>query len=96
MDRASLSTRVSTRGWLVWGVGVGAYVVAVIQRTSLGVAGLDTAERFGASAGVLASFAVLQLLVYASLQIPVGRRGGPRSARAAWWPPARSSWRPAR
>lgn len=49
-----------------------AYTTAVLQRTSLSAAGLDAAERFGASASVLASFAVLQLLVYAGLQIPVG------------------------
>jgi len=67
--------------WVVWGVGVAAYLVAVLQRTSLGVAGLDAVERFGASASVLASFAVLQLLVYAALQVPVGLmvdRFGPR------------------
>lgn len=69
------------RAWTVWAVGVAAYIVAVLHRTSLGVAGLDTMERFGASAGVLASFAVLQLLVYAALQVPVGvliDRVGPR------------------
>jgi MFS family permease len=67
--------------WVVWGVGVLAYIVAVLQRTSLGVAGITAAERFGASASILASFAVLQLLVYAGLQIPVGvllDRFGPR------------------
>jgi MFS family permease len=53
-------------------VGVGAYVVAVLQRTSLGVAGIEAASRFSASASVLALFAVLQLLVYAALQVPVG------------------------
>ena len=58
--------------WLVWTVGVSAYVVAVLQRTSLGVAGLEAADRFGASASLLATFAVLQLLVYAALQVPVG------------------------
>lgn len=57
---------------MVWGVGVLAYTVAVLQRTSLGVAGITAAERFGASASVLATFAVLQLLVYAGMQIPVG------------------------
>ena len=60
------------RAWLVWSVGVTAYVVAVLQRTSLGVSGLDATRRFDASASVLASFAVLQLLVYAALQVPVG------------------------
>lgn len=62
----------SRRAWLVWSVGLTAYVVAVLQRTSLGVAGLDATHRFNVSASVLASFAVLQLLVYAGLQVPVG------------------------
>jgi MFS family permease len=69
------------RAWTVWSVGVAAYVVAVLQRTSLGVAGLETAQRFDTSASALASFAVLQLLVYAGLQVPVGLlldRHGPR------------------
>ncbi|HET6529046.1 MAG TPA: hypothetical protein VFH03_00310 [Actinoplanes sp.] len=53
-----------------------AYVVAVLHRTSLGVAGLDAQHRFGIGAGALASFAVLQLLVYAALQVPLGARTG--------------------
>ena len=60
------------RAWAVWSVGLAAYVVAVLHRTSLGVAGLDAQERFGVGAGALASFAVLQLLVYAALQVPAG------------------------
>jgi MFS family permease len=64
--------RIPRLAWVVWGVGVLAYLVAVLQRTSLGVAGIDAAERFGASASMLAIFAVLQLLVYAGLQVPVG------------------------
>ncbi|XVQ10102.1 MFS transporter [Spirillospora sp. CA-255316] len=67
--------------WILWGVGVLAYVVAILHRTSFGVAGLDASDRFGASGGMLASFTVLQLLVYAGLQIPVGLlldRLGPR------------------
>jgi MFS family permease len=78
--------RTPSRAWLVWGAGCAAYIVAVLQRTSLGVAGIDAAQRFGASASVLASFAVLQLLVYAGLQIPVGvlvDRIGPRRLIAA-------------
>ncbi|WP_336921068.1 MFS transporter [Aquipuribacter sp. SD81] len=58
--------------WLVWGTGLLAYVVAVMHRTSLGVAGVEAQERFGASASALASLAVVQLLVYAGLQVPVG------------------------
>jgi MFS family permease len=60
------------RGWAVWAVGLGAYIMAVLHRTSLGVAGLDAQARFDVGAGALASFAVLQLLVYAALQVPVG------------------------
>ncbi|MER5883967.1 MFS transporter [Streptomyces sp. NPDC001941] len=60
------------RAALVWGVGVAVYFVAVIFRTSLGVAGLDAADRFGVNASALATFSILQLLVYAGMQIPVG------------------------
>lgn len=69
------------RAWLSWGVGVFAYVVAICQRTSFGVAGLDATERFNATAAALSAFSVLQLLVYAALQIPVGAlvdRFGPK------------------
>jgi MFS family permease len=64
--------RGSARAWAVWAVGLSAYVVAVLHRTSLGVAGLDAQVRFDIGASALALFAVLQLLVYAGLQVPVG------------------------
>ncbi|WP_051807239.1 MFS transporter [Actinoplanes subtropicus] len=64
--------RPGRRAWAVWAVGLAAYTVAVLNRTSLGVAGLDAQDRFQVGAGALASFAVLQLLVYAGLQVPVG------------------------
>ncbi|MFG1603864.1 nitrate/nitrite transporter [Actinoplanes sp. NPDC049265] len=60
------------RAWAVWAVGLSAYIIAVLNRTSLGVAGLDAQDRFGVGASALASFAVLQLLVYAVLQVPAG------------------------
>lgn len=72
--------------WLVWGAGVFAYLVAVTQRTSFGVAGVEATERFTATASVLSVFTVVQLLVYAGLQIPVGMlvdRFGPRLLIAA-------------
>ncbi len=62
----------SRRAWLVCGIGVVAYVVAVLQRTSLSVAGVEATQRFEVSAAVLSSLAVVQLIVYAALQIPVG------------------------
>lgn len=72
--------------WLVWGAGVFAYMVAVTQRTAFGVAGVEATERFSATASVLSVFTVVQLLVYAGLQIPVGMlvdRFGPRLLIAA-------------
>ncbi|MER5742950.1 MULTISPECIES: MFS transporter [unclassified Streptomyces] len=56
----------------VWGIGVAVYFVAIIFRTSLGVAGLDAADRFHVNASALSTFSILQLLVYAGMQIPVG------------------------
>ncbi|MFE0420925.1 nitrate/nitrite transporter [Streptomyces sp. NPDC058953] len=60
------------RAAVMWGIGVSVYFVAVIFRTSLGVAGLDAADRFGVNASALSTFSILQLLVYAGMQIPVG------------------------
>ncbi len=58
--------------WVVWTVGLLVYVLAVFHRSSLGVAGLVATERFDISATQLASFTMLQLLVYAAMQVPVG------------------------
>jgi MFS family permease len=56
----------------VWTVGVLAYVLTVMQRTTLGAAGLDTAERFGISPGALSLFVFLQVAVYVAGQLPAG------------------------
>tara|TARA_B100000949_G_scaffold176394_1_gene157163 strand:+ start:178 stop:1506 length:1329 start_codon:yes stop_codon:yes gene_type:complete len=60
------------RTWTVWIVGVAAYVVAITNRTSLSSVGVDAAIRFDADASALSMFAVIQLAVYGSLQVPVG------------------------
>jgi nitrate/nitrite transporter NarK len=60
------------RAWLIWGVGVAAYVVAVFHRASLGVAGVQAEHRFGLTAATLSLLGVVQLATYAALQIPVG------------------------
>ncbi|WP_030543605.1 nitrate/nitrite transporter [Streptomyces albus] len=60
------------RAAFVWGIGVLVYFLAVAYRTSLGVAGLDAADRFQVGASALSTFTILQLLVYAGMQIPVG------------------------
>ncbi len=64
-----------------WAVAVAVYLVAVFHRTSLGVAGLQAASRFGISSSQLSIFVLLQLGVYAVMQIPTGilvDRYGPR------------------
>ncbi|MGW1199429.1 MFS transporter [Streptomyces sp. NPDC002536] len=60
------------RALAVWGIGVAVYFVAIIFRTSLGVAGIDAAARFHINSSALSTFSILQLLVYAGMQIPVG------------------------
>lgn len=62
----------SIRAWIVLLAGIIAYASAVLQRTTFGVAGVQAADRFGASAGIVGLFVVLQLVVYAGLQVPVG------------------------
>lgn len=57
---------------LVWATAVSVYFLAVFHRSSLGVAGISATERFDISASALSTFTMLQLLVYAAMQIPVG------------------------
>ncbi|WP_313358120.1 MFS transporter [Microbacterium sp.] len=57
---------------MVWGVAVAAYVLAIMNRSSLSAVGVDAAERFQADAATLSLFAVVQLAVYGGLQIPIG------------------------
>lgn len=69
------------RARVIWLVGLSVYLLAIFHRSSLGVAGLLAADRFGISSTQLSFFTVLQLLVYAGMQIPVGvllDRYGPR------------------
>ncbi len=48
------------------------YVLAVAQRTTLGVAGLDAADRFAIDPGTLSAFVFIQVAVYIAAQIPAG------------------------
>jgi MFS family permease len=69
---------VAVRGWLA---AVLVYVTAGFHRSALGVAGLDAADRFEISPGALSVFVLLQLGVYAAMQVPTGilvDRFGPR------------------
>ncbi|GAA2608735.1 MFS transporter [Dactylosporangium fulvum] len=60
------------RRYLMWTIGLIAYVLAVFHRSSLGVAGVTAAERLGVGTALLAVLSVTQLAVYAGMQIPVG------------------------
>ncbi len=60
------------RPWIVWTTGLLAYIVAVLDRTTLGVSGLAAADRFTTGPGLLSTFVVLQVVVYAGAQIPAG------------------------
>lgn len=71
----------SRRSWVIFWVGVVSYMIAILQRASLGVAGVAAVERFDAAAAALSSMAVMQLVVYAAMQVPIGvliDRLGPR------------------
>jgi MFS family permease len=73
--------RATRRSWLIWSTAAAVYLLAVFHRTSFGVAGLAAAERFHVGAAALGTFTVLQVGVYAAMQIPTGilvDRYGPR------------------
>lgn len=63
---------VPARAWLVWGVGLLAYVAAVFHRSSLAVTGVEAQQRFSAGASMISLFLVVQLALYAGMQVPVG------------------------
>lgn len=60
------------RAWIIWGVALAAYVLAITNRTSLAAVGVDAADRFQADAATLSMFAVVQLAMYGGMQLPVG------------------------
>ena len=71
----------SRTAWAILGAAAFIYFVAIVQRTSLGVAGVEALERFGVEAIGLSMLSVVQISVYASLQLPAGvllDRLGPR------------------
>ena len=69
------------RAWSVFAAAAAIYVLAVFHRSSLGVAGLLAADRFEIAATQLSVFTMVQLFVYAAMQVPVGAlldRFGPK------------------
>lgn len=77
----SRQSRQTRQAWIAWAIAIVVYVAAVFHRSTLGVAGLEAAHRFGVGPAALSTFTVLQVGVYASMQIPTGLlvdRFGPR------------------
>lgn len=69
---APIVDRVTARAWLYWVVAAVAYLIAVHQRSSFGVASLDAAHRFHVGPALLSLFPVVQIIAYSTAQIPVG------------------------
>ena len=70
----------------VFAAAVALYFVAVVHRTSLGVAGVEALDRFGTQATGLAMLSVAQVAMYAAMQIPAGHlldRLGPKRVMIA-------------
>ncbi|SEJ37575.1 MFS transporter [Demequina mangrovi] len=73
--------RTPRTAWLVLAAGIALYFIAVVNRTALGVAGVEALDRFGIEATWLSMLAVAQVAAYAALQLPAGAmldRWGPR------------------
>jgi len=85
-EQAAVTPHATARSWFIWVSAVAVYFLAVFHRASLGVAGLQAAQRFHVGAAALSTFTVLQVGVYAAMQIPTGvlvDRFGPRKVLTA-------------
>ena len=78
--------RATKQAWLIWSTAVLVYIAALFHRTSLGVASLEAGDRFAVGPAALGTFTVLQIGLYALMQIPTGLlvdRFGPRRVLTA-------------
>jgi len=81
--RAPIASRMA---WLVFATAAAAYFTAVLHRTALGVAGVEALDRFGIEATALSLLAVIQITMYAAMQVPAGTlldRFGPAAVMVA-------------
>lgn len=60
------------RPWIVWIAGTLAFSAAMFSRTSFGVAGIQAADRFNSPVALMSVFVIVQMIVYAGMQIPAG------------------------
>src|SRR5437763_1167112 len=72
MRRTSVTAHPQRRAWFVWGAAAVVYIAAVFHRGSLGVAGPLAIQRFALGPTELSVFTVLQVSIYASMQVPTG------------------------
>lgn len=62
----------SRRSYIVWSAGVLAFIVSIMQRTTLGVSGLEAAEHFSITPASLSLFVFVQVAAYMCMQVPAG------------------------
>lgn len=62
----------TARAYAVWSVGVLAFSLTVMHRTTLGVAGIDASQRLDISPSALSAVVLAQTAVFLALQIPSG------------------------
>ncbi len=48
-----MQTAYGRKAWLVWAASIVVYIVAMMHRSSLGVAWLEAAEHFGTTVGIV-------------------------------------------
>ncbi len=58
--------------WVIWSVGAGAYFFGFIHRASLGVAGPTAVNRLRITAAEIGTLIMVQLGLYALMQVPAG------------------------
>ena len=64
--------QITSKALFVWFGAVAVYAVAILGRTSFGVASVEAIDRFGVDASRIAVFTAVQVGVYAAAQIPTG------------------------
>lgn len=73
--------KISSKAWLIWGLGASSFSYAFLQRVAPSVMVTDLMREFAVGAAVMGNLSAIYLYAYAGLQIPVGLaldRWGPR------------------
>lgn len=73
--------KISSKAWLIWGLGASSFSYAFLQRVAPSVMVTDLMREFAVGAAVMGNLSAIYLYAYAGLQMPVGLaldRWGPR------------------